>query len=338
MKKGILLLTLAAMMTVSSCGKPNNDANTANDLYAVEPTEEADPFYSEMKDKEHVRPIAVMIDNDDEKARPQIGLENAYLVYEIVVEGQATRFMALFKDYNLEKIGPVRSSRHYFLDYAMENDAIYSHAGWSPKAAKDISSLKINNINGVLGDGICFWRDNTYDKTWHNLYTGTTKLSDYAQNTKGYSTETDNRIPDYNKTDTVPEGGEEITRISIPYASFYKLSYVYDESAKCYVRYVNGKEHTSQTGEALSAKNIVMYQLKNTRIDDGENKDRQDLSNIGSGTGYYLSDGKMIKINWSKPSREEKTAYTLEDGSPLVLNPGNTYIQIVPMYATPTFE
>lgn len=337
-KRMLLLLALAAVMSFSSCGKPSKDTNPQNDLYAVEPSEEIDPFYAEMKEKEHVRPIAVMIDNDDKKARPQIGLENAYLVYEIVVEGQATRFMALFKDYNLEKVGPVRSSRHYFLDYATEHDAIYSHAGWSPKAAKDIAALGVNNINGVLGDGACFRRDSTYDNTWHNLYTSTAKLSDYAQNTKGYSLETDNPIPDYNKTDTVPNDGEEIVKVSVPYASFYQLSYVYDEAAKRYVRYVNGEEHVSQTGEALSAKNIILYQLKNTRLADGQNKDRQDLSNIGSGTGYYLSDGKLIKINWSKSSREAKTVYTLEDGSPLLLNPGNTYIQIVPMYATPTFE
>ncbi len=338
MKKRILLLALAAMMLVSSCGKPSNDTASQNDLRAVEPEEEVDPFYAEMKEKEHVRPIAVMIDNDSDKSRPQIGLENAYLVYEIVVEGRATRFMALFKDYGLEKVGPVRSSRHYFLDYAMENGAVYGHAGWSPKAAKDISALGINNINGVLGDGSCFWRDNTYDKTWHNLYTSTVKLSEYAKNTKGYSLETDNKIPDYNKVDTVPEGGEVISKVSIPYANFYKLSYVYDETTQRYVRYVNGKEHVSQTGKAFDTKNIILYQLSNTPLADSENKGRQDLSNIGSGTGYYLSDGKMVKINWSKQSRESKTVYTLEDGSPLMLNPGNTYIQIVPMYAAPVFE
>lgn len=339
MKHKILLLLLAVMTVVSACGKSNGDPAPQTDVVSTEePAEEVDPFYAQMKETEHVRPIAVMIDNDSEKARPQIGLENAYLVYEIVVEGRSTRFMALFKDYGLEKVGPVRSSRHYFLDYAMENDAVYGHAGWSPKAAKDIQALGINNINGVLGDGSCFWRDNTYDSTWHNLYTSTVKLSEYAKNTKGYSLETDNKVPNYNKLDTVPEGGEAVTKVSIPYASFYKLDYMYDETTKRYVRYINGEPHVSQTGQALDTKNIILYQLKNTALNDGENKDRQDLSNIGSGTGYYLSDGKMLKINWSKNAREEKTVYTLEDGTPLMLNPGNTYIQIVPMYATPTFE
>ena len=73
MKKRILLLALAAMMLVSSCGKPKDNPDAQNNLYAVEPEEEVDPFYAEMKEKEHVRPIAVMIDNDSEKARPQLG-------------------------------------------------------------------------------------------------------------------------------------------------------------------------------------------------------------------------------------------------------------------------
>ena len=79
------------------------------------------------------RPIAVMIDNH-KGAMPQAGLNDAYMVYEIIVEGGETRLMALFKGANLDKIGPVRSSRHYFLDYALENDAIYVHFGWSPQA------------------------------------------------------------------------------------------------------------------------------------------------------------------------------------------------------------
>ena len=335
MKKRLLFALLAATMLLTACGG-GKDVNEP-DIYAVE-EEEVDPFYAKMQETKNVRPIALMIDNDSDAARPQIGLEDAYMVYEIVVEGKATRFMALFKDYTLEKVGPVRSSRHYFLDYALENGAVYAHAGWSPKAAKDISALKVQNINGVAADGSCFWRDNTYDKTWHNLYTSTVKLSEYAKDKKGYSLETKAAIPAYHKLDTVPDGGEAINTISIPYANFYKLTYKYDAETMRYVRYVNGKEHASQTGKALDAKNIILYQLENKALPDTENKGRQDLLNIGTGTGYYFTDGKMIKINWSKSERTAKTEYTLEDGTPLVLNPGNTYIQIVPTYVTLAFE
>ena len=69
------------------------------------------------------RPIAVMIDNHQD-AWPQAGIQKAYMVYEIIAEGGETRLMALFKGQELDEIGPVRSARHYFIDYVMENDEI----------------------------------------------------------------------------------------------------------------------------------------------------------------------------------------------------------------------
>lgn len=328
MLKKLLVFLLAAIMIVSICGcaKETTTENTEEPFVVVE--EDADPFYNFMAQNQNVRPIALMIDNDVDASRPQMGLESAYLVYEMVVEGSATRFMALFKDHSLEKVGPVRSSRHYYLDYAMENDAIYAHAGWSPKAMSDIKSLKINNINGVTGDSDIYWRDNTYDSTWHNLYTSLVKLSERADK-KEYRRTTDNKNLTYNKNDEVPEGAD-ITELYIPYAGFYKVKYVYDEATMRFVRYVNGKPHTSQTGDTLSAKNIIMYSVKNVNLNDGENKGRQDLKNIGSGTGYYFSDGKAVEINWEKTARDKTTKYTYKDGTELVVNPGNTYIQIIP--------
>jgi len=94
------------------------------------------------------RPIAVMIDNHSD-AWPQAGLQKAYMIYEIIVEGSETRLMALFKGVDVEKIGPVRSARHYFLDYSMENDAIYTHFGQSPQAESDLATYRINDINGI---------------------------------------------------------------------------------------------------------------------------------------------------------------------------------------------
>ena len=102
------------------------------------------------------RPIAVMIDNHND-AWPQAGIQKAYMVYEIVVEGGETRLMALFKGTEIEKIGPVRSARHYFLDYAMENDAIYVHFGWSPQAQSDIKKYTINKN---------YWRIRQYEKRY----------------------------------------------------------------------------------------------------------------------------------------------------------------------------
>ena len=94
------------------------------------------------------RPIAVMIDNH-KSAMPQANLSKAYLVYEMIVEGGITRLMALYKGQDLEKLGPERSSRHYLLDYALENDAIYEQFGFSPQAKNDIAKLGVNKIYGI---------------------------------------------------------------------------------------------------------------------------------------------------------------------------------------------
>ena len=335
MKKSFLFaLCLSILLTGCSFGKKEVTATDESEvLQDTEPTSEqviaTDPYYDKMQS--NTRPIAVMIDNDNDRARPQIGLESAYLVYEIVVEGGATRYMALFKEHDIEKIGPIRSSRHYFLDYVMENDAMYAHCGWSPKAAHDISSLGINNINGLyVSDKKYFWRDNTYDKTWHNLYTSLVTLHEYAENTKNYRLTTDIKLLEYNTEDIVPVAGTDISKITIPYRSSYNVTFIYDPENKVFVKKINGGDYKSQTGEMISAKNLIIYTVKNHNLNDGEGKGRQDLENLGSGEGYYITDGKAVKIKWEKSNRGEKTKYTYEDGTEITLNPGNTFIQIVP--------
>ena len=317
-----LLLVVVMVISISGCGKTVPAETPPADV--PEPEEISNDFYKLMQTD--FRPIAVMIDNDDYNARPQLGLESAYIVYEMVVEGAATRFMALFKEAKLEKIGPIRSSRHYFLDYVQEHDARYVHCGWSDKAAQEISSKKINNING-LHENI-FWRDYTYDKTWHNLYTGLDKVEELA-NKKNYRATSDEKVFEYKK---MPEDieGTNTTYLSIPYAGFYGVEFKYNPETKLYERYVNEKPHMSQTGEILTAMNIIVYDLLNVPLNDGIYAPRQEINTVGSGEGYYITQGKSVKILWQKDSRSSKTIYTLEDGSPLILNPGNTYIQIAP--------
>ena len=95
------------------------------------------------------RPMAFMIDNNT-NAQPQSALNSAYMVYEIIVEGGETRLMALFKGATIDQVGPIRSARHYFLDYAMENDALYAHLGMSPQAQATFQEFGIQHINGQV--------------------------------------------------------------------------------------------------------------------------------------------------------------------------------------------
>ena len=121
------------------------------------------------------RPIAVMI-NNNHAAWPHAGLQESFLNYEIIAEGGITRIMSLYKDIdNVDKIGSVRSSRPYFLDYVLENDAIYAHWGGSDQAYNDIDSLDIDNIDAVKYEGKYFFRDKNANKQFE--HTGFTKMS-----------------------------------------------------------------------------------------------------------------------------------------------------------------
>ena len=113
------------------------------------------------------RPYAVMI-NNNHAAWPQCGVQDAYLVYEIIAEGGITRMMALYKDQDTAKIGSIRSARHYFLDYVNENDAIFVHWGGSPQAYSKLSSM--DHLDGIALEGSVFFRDKTLNRAYEHKY------------------------------------------------------------------------------------------------------------------------------------------------------------------------
>lgn len=279
------------------------------------------------------RPIAVMI-NNNHAAWPHAGLQDAYLSYEIIAEGGITRIMALFKDQDTEKIGSVRSARPYYLDYALENDAIYVHYGWSDKAKSDIASLGVDNING-LTDNKTFWRDTKLNKaTEHTVFTSMEKIKETASEA-GYMRDTNKDLLLQYSIDEISlkkkEGALKADNVYIKYSYYTDTSYEYDKENKVYKRYVNGKEHKDyETNEQYTFKNIITYQVNNYTLNDGENKGRQELENIGSGSGYYISNGYSIPIKWEKKSRSSQTKYYYENGDELKVNDGNTFIQIQP--------
>ena len=284
------------------------------------------------------RPIAVMIDNHKE-ALPHSGLSDAYMVYEIIVEGGESRLMALFKGVNIEKIGPVRSSRHYFLDYALENDAIYVHFGWSPQAQKDIKSLGVNNINGIADDN-AFWR--VKDKQApHNAMTSTEKILSVAKS-KGYRTTSDiDSILKYSidevnlNSDSTAQIADKIT---IPYSPSNSVKWEYDKDKKEYIRYTKGtKEIELDTKENVTAKNIIIEFTSNSTI-KGDDSGRQNVNTLGNHEGYYITNGMAIKINCSKSARKSKTEFTDMSGNVINVNDGNTFMQICPLDAKVTFE
>jgi len=285
------------------------------------------------------RPIAFMIDNNI-NAQPQASINSTYIVYEIIVEGGETRLMALFKGTEADEVGPIRSSRHYFLDYAMENDAIYAHLGLSPQAGQDIKNFKINNINGQAYDtgkartaDSLYWRVK-HKKAPHNAYTNTTSILKIAKN-KGYETTSEQEsVLNYviNEIELSEENTINASSITIPYISGHKVKYVYNDETKRYTRYSKGKKMTDEvTKEDITTKNIIITFAKNYTLNDGENKGRQDVVTVGELDGYYITNGKAMKIKCNKKDRKSQTVYMDLNGKEIEVNDGNTWINICPI-------
>jgi len=279
------------------------------------------------------RPYAVMI-NCHNDSLPQSGLQDAYLVYEIMVEYGITRMMALYKDTDFAKVGSIRSVRNQYLGYAFENDAIIVHAGGSQEATDRIYNEKIADIDV---DGQYGQRDKELRKKRayeHTLFTNS-ELLKKAIEAKGMRSTTDvvsllkysaDEV-DLSKYSTTP-----VSKVTIKYSNYRTSSYDYDSNNKYFLRNVGNKKNTDLvTGEQYHVKNILVYGVKHTTYTDHGTSGYQRLSNIGNGEGYYITNGVALPITWEKKDEKSKTIYKIkETGEELIVNDGNTYIQIYP--------
>ena len=326
-----ILAIIAVVLWVSGVFSSDKEETNNNNNETV-PNEVKEEKKLQIVDENSTsRPYAVMINNIN-VARPlQSGLQDAYIIYEIIVEGGITRYMALFLDQDTERIGSIRSARHYFLDYALENDAIFAHNGQSPQAQSDFRTLGIDRIE--VNNSTTGWRDKSLNvSTEHRLFTSIEKLNNGLGNKR---TERENDLLLNYSVDELDlnsyDGAIDAKNITIKYSSSTTNRYEYDSEEKVYKRFVNDKEHTDYvTKKQYTFKNIITYQVDNYTLNDGENKGRQELENIGSGTGYFISGGYAIPIKWEKTSRSAQTKYYYESGEELIVNDGNTFIQIQP--------
>ena len=275
------------------------------------------------------RTLAVVIDNVGE-AIPQAGLNDAMIVYEAIVEGGLTRLLAVFKDPQVETIGPARSARPYFIDYALENDSIFAHYGGSPKALKEVEQLNMDNINGIVVSSKIYWRTNKKSAP-HNAMLSVEEAWNYVKNQNYRPTTTKRNVLNYVTNEVNLEEGESASSVTIPYPKD-KVQFQYNEQTKLYERLVNGavrKDFT--TGESLTTKNIIITFAKNYTTNEENGYGRQAIENIGSLDGYYITNGKAEKIKCEKTARSTATVYKDLNGEEIEVNDGNTYIQIVPL-------
>ncbi|HBR03776.1 MAG TPA: DUF3048 domain-containing protein [Ruminiclostridium sp.] len=341
LKKAISVLVLSVILVLTSaCGNKGMQAvntetpvNTPSESPIAETPEPAMFNKDFIVPRPTVRPVAVMIDNQGDRVLPQGGIQQAQIVYEMLAEYNITRFMCLFWDTMPEMIGPVRSSRHYFLDYSMEHDAVYTHFGWSDYAKADISKLKIQNINGLV-NGNAFW-DLTKDKgNWQDSYTSKDRIEKEISALK-YRTEPKKQFPfTYFEELTIPASDKKAEDIFIKFvSSSSNCGFTYNPESGLYARTRMKESHVDRnTGEQVQAANIIILEIASPLI-EGDAYGRRNLKNIGEGKGFFITGGKAVPIKWAKKARDAQTAYTTEEGKPITLNRGQTWIEIVPKLA-----
>ena len=280
------------------------------------------------------RPYAVMLNNID-VANPQSGVGDADILYEAIVEGGITRLMGLYGNIDstsktAERLGSVRSARHYYVSFADEYDAIYVHYGQTSYAVKKINKLGIDTINGMTGIGEqAFYRDNSI-KMPHNAFAnldGLKKAVEKGKYRTTYNEGYEGHFKFYDE-DTTPSG-EPAKKIELKYSKVIAPVLQYDESTKEYLRFQYNDAHIDyNTKEQLRFKNVIVQFVKEWNI-DSNGYQTMELDDA-SGEGYYITNGILTKITWKKNESTKFMRYYDADGKELTINPGKTMISIFP--------
>ena len=281
----------------------------------------------------NTRPVAFMVENTKE-ALPHYGISEASIIYEAPVEGSITRLMCIFEDaenVNLERIGNVRSARPYYINSAIQYDAILCHAGQSIHAQVMLEAGAINNLNG-LEDKIAnamFFRTSDMESP-HNYYANSKGIG-AAIASKGYTkTLRANYDPMFifaeDGMDNELENGTACEAIQMYY--FYNHPYlVYNADDQKYYKYEFGAaEMDALKGTQLAFDNIIIQECDYSMY---EQTAYLNIEVTGKGKGKYITRGKMRDINWDRYSLDCHGSYTdAETGEQITLNQGKTLILI----------
>jgi hypothetical protein len=288
-----------------------------------------------------VWPLAVMVENHPD-ARPQTGLDKANVVYEALAEGGISRFLAIYMltpDFDdgprADLIGPVRSTRHYFVYTAAEYNASLVHVGASPIGYAALSATGIRNVNESAGDpGI--WRSRRRYAP-HNAYTSTDDA--FAAATLRGPGGPGSWGPIVLKDPSFPAEAPSATSIRIRYPpiGWYQVAYTWDPVSNSYPRVMAGRPHRDGlTGEQLTARNVVVQVVPDAVID---REGRLDLAQTGEGQAYYFLDGMVMLGSWTKADFGSRTFFWDTAGNLVRLNAiGTTWIQIVPPEAVVEYD
>lgn len=274
-------------------------------------------------------PIAVMVD-DQWDARPQSGFTAASVVWQAPAEGGIPRYMMLFGEGDPKSVGPVRSARLYFVQWASEWTAVYVHVGGSPQARAVLAARGTGQLvydaNELRWGGRYLWR--TADRVApHNVYTDGKHLRALAGRVGAKTVDAKPawKFADDAALELRPVGAR--ISLSYPYGAF---AYRYQRSTNTWRRYVGGKlQRDRATNQVVAPKNVVIMEVRFGLLGPGQ-KGRLEAANIGTGRAWIATNGATIKGTWRKKSVTGPTRFYDRAGRQVVLTRGQTFVQVIP--------
>lgn len=281
------------------------------------------------------RPLAVMVNNHVD-ARPQSGLIYADIVFEIVAEGGITRLMPFYLSEIPEKIGPVRSTREYYLVLVKElGDAMLMHIGWSPQALEAIETWPVRSLGR---GGAPFWRDNPRNvATEHTAYIDGNVMYETSE-ALGWEGTRDFQVWKFKDDLSLYNDHPSVSNIAIDfwYRGDYSAAFQYDAGDNSYLRFMGYDENDvaiphkdQETEEQIKVKNLIVQFVTEEAI-PGDDKNRLNYELAGTGTGIVFLDGKAIDVTWNKQDRDGRTIYYDLDGQEIQFNRGKFWVSVVP--------
>jgi len=321
-KTGLLLMILTMLWGIMACG--NSSKSSQPTVAAVEPKEETLAPLTGLPTTVPTdnRVVMVMINNHT-KARPQSGLDQADVVYEILEEGLITRFMAFYQSEMPKVVGPVRSIRPYNITLAEAFDSIISHCGGSEAALATLRKGNHSDLDEIYRYNKAYWRSKDR-KAPHNLYTSIPALLKGAEE-MGYMVK--GKVPSFTfRKDTDPVEGEKADSIHVFYAKNYTAEYQYDPQTKQYKRLTAGEYvKNKETGKQAVAANVMVLSANHRIIDS---KGHLEIDVKGPGEGYLFQRGKAMKITWEL---KDGMLRAYQDGKEIPMYPGKTWVNVVPI-------
>jgi len=263
--------------------------------------------------------LTVKIENTPE-ALPQWGIDQADVVYEEIVNGGITRLAAIFNSHAPIKVGPVRSVRPTDTQVVWPLGGIFAYSGGAPYAVASISTVPGLKLIDESSAGTAMFRDPQLYAP-HNLFAIAPQLFAFGGTP----------VPPPKLFTYLAKGqtfsGRPVASFTVPFPSIYGVTWTWDGTTSSWDRTLFGKADVTGTGVRESPKNVIVMWV-NYANGIGTEASYADLQ--GSGTAAFFSDGKETVGTWSRgPSKSDVLVYTLKNGKPALLTPGQTWVELL---------